>query len=41
MVMATKHAWTGFIIAILAYLELAASPFWVLWLVSYYFNIQD
>ena len=37
---ATKTALIGFIIAVMGYLELVVAPFWILWLVSYYFNIQ-
>ena len=36
---ATKHALVGFTIAILAYLELKAAPFWIIWLVTYYLDI--
>lgn len=33
---ATKEAILGFIIAIMAYIDLKAAPFWIIWFVSYY-----
>ena len=33
---ATKQGILGFIIAIMAYLDLKAAPFWIIWLASYY-----
>jgi len=35
---ATREAILGFIIALLAYLDLKAAPFWIIWLVSYYLD---
>ena len=35
---ATREAILGFIIAILAYLDLKVAPFWIIWLVSYYLD---
>jgi len=37
---ATKQALLGFMIAILAYLDLKAAPFWIIWLASYYLNVN-
>ena len=36
---ATKEGLLGFMIAVLAYLDLKAAPFWIIWLTSYYINI--
>jgi len=36
----TKDALVAFVIAILAYLELKAAPFWIIWLMSYYLNVK-
>jgi uncharacterized membrane protein len=35
---ATREAILGFIIAIMAYLDLKAAPFWIIWFVSYYLS---
>jgi Na+/H+-dicarboxylate symporter len=35
---ATREAVLGFIIAIMAYLDLKAAPFWVIFVVSYYYE---
>jgi DMSO/TMAO reductase YedYZ heme-binding membrane subunit len=35
---ATKEAILGLIIAILAYLDLKAAPFFIIWIISYYLN---
>jgi hypothetical protein len=35
---ATREAILGFIIAIMAYLDLKAAPFWVIFVVSYYYE---
>ena len=36
---ATKQGLLGFIIAILAYLDLKAAPFFIIWVVSYYLDV--
>ena len=36
---ATKQGLLGFIIAVLAYLDLKAAPFFIIWLVSYYLDV--
>ena len=36
---ATKEALLGFLIALLAYLDLKAAPFWIIWLASYYIHV--
>ena len=36
---ATKEGLLGLIIALLAYLDLKAAPFWIIWLASYYINV--
>ena len=36
---ATKQGLLGFIIALLAFLDLKAAPFFIIWLVSYYLDI--
>jgi len=36
---ATKEGLLGFLIAVLAYLDLKAAPFWIIWLTSYYLNV--
>jgi hypothetical protein len=35
---ATREAILGLIIAILAYLDLKAAPFFIIWIVSYYLD---
>ena len=35
---ATREAILGFIIAVLAYLDLKAAPFFIIWIVSYYLD---
>ena len=35
---ATREAILGFVIAIMAYLDLTAAPFWIIWFVSYYLS---
>ena len=37
----TNSAIVAFIIAILAYLDLTIAPFWVIWITSYYLNIDS
>ncbi len=36
---ATKQAFLGMLIAIMAYLDLKAAPFWIIWLASYYLDV--
>ena len=36
---ATKQAVLGFIIALLAHLELKVAPFWLIWITAYYLDI--
>ena len=36
----TNSAIVAFIIALLAYLDLTIAPFWVIWITSYYLNID-
>lgn len=36
---ATKQAILGFIIALLAHLELKVAPFWLIWITAYYLDI--
>ena len=38
---ATKQALIAFLIAIFAYLDLKVTPFWLIWLISYYFHIEN
>ena len=35
---ATREAILGFVIAVLAYLDLKAAPFFIIWIVSYYLD---
>lgn len=36
---ATKQAIIGFIIALLAHLELKVAPFWLIWITAYYLDV--
>ncbi len=36
---ATKNGLLGFLIALMSYIDLRASQFWIIWIISYYLNM--
>jgi len=37
-IIATKKAFIAFVIALFASLDLTIAPFWIIWVISYYFE---